>query len=212
MTITLRHQTLDLHSAKAIFWRETSTLLLADLHLGKGEHFRRNGMAVPRGVEDDNFTRFQELLDEFEPNRVLFLGDLFHSQLNNTVETFAVFLSTHPNVSFELVMGNHDVLPATLYENTQMKIHQPPLREPPFIFTHYPLPAPDTSLYNLYGHLHPGVRLRGAGKEAWKLPCFHFGVAQAVLPAFGAFTGLALISPLPDDRVFVIAEGTVIEV
>ncbi len=212
MTITLKNQTFLLLPAKAIFWQETATLILADLHLGKGEHFRRNGLAVPRGVQDDNFSRLQELLEEFEPKRVLFLGDLFHSHLNSTVETFAIFLSTHPAVSFELVKGNHDILPPALYDNSQMVIHEPPLTEPPFIFTHYPLEVPDTRLYNLYGHLHPGVQLQGAGKERLKLPCFHFGKTQAVLPAFGAFTGLAVIRPLSDDRVFVVAEDVVLEV
>lgn len=208
----VRDQTLLLHPAKAIFWQERATLLIADLHLGKGEHFSKNGMAVPRGVQDDNFSRLQELLEEYDPARVLFLGDLFHSQLNDTVKTFALFLSTHPQVSFELVMGNHDILPAELYDNTQMVIHQPPLREPPFIFTHYPLEEADPALYNFYGHLHPGVQLQGSGKTYIKLPCFHFGRYQAVLPAFGAFTGLAIVKPLPEDRVFVIADEEVLEV
>ena len=187
-------------------------MLLADLHLGKGEHFSRNGMAVPQGVQDDNFSRLQELLEEFEPDRVLFLGDLFHSHLNDTVETFAVFISTHPEVSFALVMGNHDILPQALYNNSQLAIHQPPLRESPFIFTHFPLAVPDPDFYNFYGHLHPGVKLRGSGKEYLKLPCFHFGPSQAVLPAFGAFTGLALVKPRREDRVFVVVEDEVLEV
>ena len=169
-------------------------------------------MAVPRGVQDDNFTRLQELLEDFAPDRVLFLGDLFHSHLNDTVETFAVFLSTHPEVSFELVLGNHDILPEALYHNSQLVIHQPPLRESPFIFTHYPLEEPDLELYNFYGHLHPGVQLRGAGKEYLKLPCFSFGKAQAVLPAFGAFTGLSVVKPQLEDRVYVVAEGEVLVV
>lgn len=212
MIIQHSGQTLHLHPAKAIFWEERSTLLLADLHLGKGEHFRRNGIAVPRGVQNDNFTRLQSLLDDFEPDRVLFLGDLFHSKLNDAVKTFALFISTHPGVSFELVLGNHDILPPELYDNSQMVVHQPPLEEAPFIFTHYPLEKAHNALYNFYGHLHPGVQLHGAGKAYLKLPCFHFDPVQAVLPAFGAFTGLAIVKPKQEDRVFVIAEGELLEV
>lgn len=212
MTITHFAQTLTLHPHRAIFWHETSTLLIADLHLGKGEHFRRNGLAVPGGVQTDNFGRLQELLEEFEPARVLFLGDLFHSNLNDTVETFLLFLSTHPEVSFELVLGNHDILPAALYANSPLVVHQPPYEEAPFSFTHYPLEKPHPDLYNFYGHIHPGVALSGAGKEYLKLPCFHFAQRQAVLPAFGAFTGLAIVKPAASDRVFVIAEGEVLNV
>ena len=212
MTFTHKEQTLSLHAHRAIYWHEKATLLIADLHLGKGEHFRRAGIAVPGGVQVDNFSRLQELLEEYNPVRILFLGDLFHSELNNTVETFAIFLSTHPDVSFELVMGNHDILPEALYDNSQLVIHQPPYHEAPFSFTHYPLEEPHPELYNFYGHIHPGAALYGAGKEYVKLPCFHFANKQAALPAFGAFTGLAIVKPGPLDRVFVIAEGEVFEV
>lgn len=187
-------------------------LLLADLHLGKGEHFNRAGIAVPTGVQVDNFSRLQELLEEYTPARVLFLGDLFHSVMNDTVETFAVFLSTHPDVSFELVLGNHDILPEALYDNSILTVHNPPYEVAPFILTHYPLPEPHPELYNFYGHIHPGAALAGAGKEYIKLPCFHFAYQQAALPAFGAFTGLAIVKPGPLDRVFVVAEGEVLEV
>jgi len=61
LTITHLRQTLTLDARKAIFWREESILLLADLHLGKGEHFNRAGIAVPTGVQVDNFSRLQEL-------------------------------------------------------------------------------------------------------------------------------------------------------
>ena len=212
MTIHHEGQALTLDARKALFWHERSTLLLADLHLGKGSHFNRAGLAVPVGVQVDNFSRLQELLEEYSPERVLFLGDLFHSVLNDTVETFAVFLSTHPEVSFELVLGNHDILPDALYDNSILTVHRPPYEDPPFVHTHYPLPEPHPELYNFYGHIHPGVQLAGAGREVIKLPCFHFAHRQAALPAFGAFTGLAIVRPGPLDRTFVIAEGEVLEV
>jgi uncharacterized protein len=44
------------------------------------------------------------------------------------------------------------------------------------------------------------------------LPCFYFGQRQALLPAFGVFTGLAKIRPLKNDKVFVIVEGKIMDV
>jgi hypothetical protein len=41
------------------------------------------------------------------------------------------------------------------------------------------------------------------------LPCFYFGKDQGILPAFGSFTGMALIAPQKDDRIFVIAENKI---
>lgn len=212
MTIDCCGEILELLPEKAIYWPAAGILLLADLHLGKGAHFRRNGMAVPQGVEDDNFTRLQQLLETHEPERVIFLGDLFHSEENSTVITFALFLSTHPEVRFELVMGNHDILPAALYEHSVLIIHRPPLLIAPFVLTHYPMEEVPDEQYNLYGHLHPGVALRGPGRDRLSLPCFHFASRQAVLPAFGAFTGLSLVQPATADRVYVLAEGSILAV
>jgi len=68
------------------------------------------------------------------------------------------------------------------------------------------------SKYNLIGHIHPGVQLKGSAKQSIKLPCFYFGVQQGILPAFGAFTGLTALKVKKNYRVFVIVEKTVFEV
>ncbi|HNU41619.1 MAG TPA: phosphoesterase, partial [Cyclobacteriaceae bacterium] len=65
-------------------------------------------------------------------------------------------------------------------------------------------------VYNLSGHIHPAVRLKGTGRQSVMLPCFYFGKQQGILPAFGSFTGMARIVPKKEDRIFVIAENKVI--
>lgn len=80
-----------------------------------------------------------------------------------------------------------------------------------FIFSHIPLEEPGEG-FNLAGHIHPGVRLRGMGRQQVTLPCFYFGEGQGLLPAFGAFTGLGLIHPKNTDAVYVITENEVIPV
>jgi hypothetical protein len=52
----------------------------------------------------------------------------------------------------------------------------------------------------------------GKGRQAITLPCFYFGKQQGLLPAFGAFTGIARIRPKKNDRVYVIAENKVMAV
>lgn len=212
MIISLKAQTLHLHQNKAIFWEEQSILMLADLHLGKAAHFRKRGLAAPLGVLQENLNKLTELLAYFQPKRVLFLGDLFHSSLNNVWQQFAAFLSNYPNISFELVEGNHDILSKDLYLNANLILYTPPLKIAPFSFSHYPLKEIIPNHYNFYGHLHPGVVLSGFGGHHMKLPCFHFGPNQAVLPAFGAFTGLAIVQPKKLDDVYVIAEDEVLSI
>jgi len=212
LTIQFKQQTLQLHPTKAIYWQDQAILLIADLHLGKAAHFRKKGLAAPATVLQKNLSNLASLLNEFKPCKVLFLGDLFHSSLNKVWEQFSLFLQNYPAISFELVQGNHDILPTQFYENAQLEVYTEPLIIEDFVFTHYPLEEVPDSLYNFYGHLHPGVVLSGFGGHETRLACFHFGKTQCVLPAFGAFTGLLIVQPKIGDRVFVIAEETVLEV
>jgi hypothetical protein len=44
-----------------------------------------------------------------------------------------------------------------------------------------------------------------------RLPCFWFTTQFAVLPAFGAFTGMQAVRPATDERVFVATPEQVFE-
>ncbi len=50
------------------------------------------------------------------------------------------------------------------------------------------------------------------GRQRLKLPGFWFGPRVGVLPAFGEFTGGAVVTPRPGDRVFVVAGDQVVPV
>lgn len=211
-TITLLEQTLVLHPLKAIYWVEEGTLLLADLHLGKAAHFRKAGIPVPQAVGDANSDRLIYLLLEFKPKKVIFLGDLFHSDHNPQWEEFKDLLSRFASTPFELVQGNHDILPLAYYQNAQLTVHLQPLIIGPFLLSHQPIDTSLSNLYNLAGHVHPCVWLQGKARQKMKLPCFYFAERNGLLPAFGAFTGTGRIQPKKGDRVYVIAEDGVIGV
>lgn len=212
-TLNFFEQTFFLHPFKAIYWKEKSILLIADLHLGKAQHFRKNGLPVPPGVQHENWDRLYSLLIDFKPERVIFLGDLFHSYLNTEYEDLVMLVRQFPHTTFELVRGNHDILEESSYKDLQMIIHDPELAIPPFNFSHFPKADSELPpLYNLSGHVHPSIKLFGNGKQSIRLPCFYFGKQQGILPAFGSFTGTSGINPVKGDRVFVIVENQVMEV
>ena len=73
----------------------------------------------------------------------------------------------------------------------------------PFLLCHEPR-APRTG-HALCGHVHPGVRISGNAFESTRLPCFVLGPRRTLLPAFGRFTGLALIGPSPVETIVAIA-------
>jgi len=110
------------------------------------------------------------------------------------------------------VMGNHDIMSTLQYDRHNVKVHREELRIGSLWLTHEPAEQPSPDFYNLAGHIHPGARLFGKGRQALLLPCFYFGKQQGILPAFGSFTGLYPVKVVKGDQVFVIAEGEVIEV
>jgi uncharacterized protein len=208
----LNSQTLLLLPQKAIFWQETKTLIVADLHLGKVGHFRKSGIAIPKGLEQEDLAMMSDLIRSYQPLRIIFLGDLFHSELNNDWDWFVLWRELFKNVKMVLVKGNHDILNATLYEQLDFLVTET-YEEGPFLFTHEPVRSsrlPDIDKYILSGHIHPGITLMGKGRQSVSLPCFHFGDKQGILPAFGRFTGKFCIKPLTDDKVFGVMKHKVI--
>ena len=202
---------LQLLPEKALLWPATESLILGDLHLGKATHFSKAGIGIPtRAVEADNFSRLEDLLKRYQPKRVFFLGDLFHSSHNEVWSDFVARLRAWPKIQFLLIEGNHDILEGKHYAAAGLEVHDD-WAEAGLLLTHEPLAEIPSEQYNIAGHIHPGVRLVGKGKQSLRLPCFFFGPQQAILPAFGAFTGLALMRATKKDRVFVIYEASIQE-
>lgn len=208
-TVQIKTERLFLLPEKAIFWKSKGLLLIADLHLGKSTHFRKNGIAVPIETEHKNWYTLTALFEKINPKRVHFLGDLFHSTYNQEWEVFTQLMNSFPNIKFELTLGNHDILDPVLYQNSRLKVFTE-LIEAPFIFTHEPLET-ESDYYNLAGHIHPSVKLKGKGNQKHRLACFYFGKNRGLLPAFGSFTGLATIKVKKEDQVFVVVNNEVVE-
>ena len=207
--IQIRKEKLQLLAEKAIYWSAQKTLIITDLHLGKAMHFRRAGIPVPGGVEQLNLQRLEDLIVSTRPNEVLLLGDLFHSDLNSSWQGFIDLRAKHASTKFTLVTGNHDVLEEQDY--TKAKLDTLPfLDRGPFHFTHHP--TEHSSLYNLAGHVHPGIRMFGKAKQTIQLPCFFFGKTAGIIPAFGGFTGLCRMKRKEADRVFVTVQDRVLRV
>lgn len=208
MEIELQDENIGLFPQKAMYWKRQGILFVADLHLGKINHFRKAGIAVPGSANDRNLELLVDLINLTDPKRVIFLGDLFHSHYNPEWEVFGELVRHFSPVSFELVIGNHDVMSDHQYERKGIMLHDT-LAIGPFLFTHHPMEGIPENVYNISGHIHPAVSLRGKGRQSVTLPCFYFGTRQAILPAFGSFTGLARIAPKKEDRVFVVADNKV---
>jgi len=211
MQVEIFGEQMELLPQKAVFWGRERILFLADVHLGKVNHFRKSGIPVPPKANERNLELMIDLINLTKPQRVICLGDLFHSHYNPEWEVFGELVKYFVKISFELVLGNHDIMSEQQYVRKGIVVHET-LRIAPFIFTHHPLEEANREFYNLSGHLHPGVNMRGKARQSVTLPCFYFGEYMGLLPAFGTFTGMARIYPKKNDRVFVIVEEKIIEI
>ena len=206
--LTIADQHLELHPSGVIFWKEESVLLISDVHLGKVTHFRKFGAAVPQKAIGQNFDTLDETLKLYKPETICFLGDLFHSGLNSEWKMFEAWVKKS-GVKCILVAGNHDIISPLKYEALGISL-LPELVWGPFLLTHYP--EERKGFFNLSGHIHPAIRLRGYGRQSLRLPCFFKNRNQLILPAFGAFTGSHLLEKSEEDEVYAIADAEVIKI
>jgi DNA ligase-associated metallophosphoesterase len=210
-TITLQNERLTLLPEHALFWERKQSLIVADLHLGKAATFRAAGIPVPGGTTTDNLTRLSHLLTRTKARRLIILGDLIHARAGRSegmMAAVAAWRAFHAEVNIVLVRGNHDAWAGDPGPEWRIICVNEPLLEPPFSLCHYP--EESSAGYTLAGHLHPAVILTGLGRQREKLPCFFFGARVGILPAFGSFTGTAIITPQTGDEVYVVAEDEII--
>lgn len=198
MTIKINNQNFILHHFGSMFWEDKKILFISDLHLGKIAHFRKHGMAIPKDAVFENFNRLNILVDLFKPATIIFLGDLFHSSINNEWELFANWCK-EIKIEIVLIEGNHDIIDKNNYEDLGIKIHIELIIDS-FYLTHHP--QEKEGFFNFCGHIHPGIRLKGKGRQFLNLPCFFRKPKQMILPSFGEFTGNFYLTPTENDMVY----------
>jgi DNA ligase-associated metallophosphoesterase len=204
---------LELLPDHAVLWRERSTLFVADPHFGKAATFRAAGIFVPEETTAMTLARLDALLIATGAERIVFLGDFLHAREGrhpSTLRAIEEWREGHSFISMLLVRGNHDARAGDPPDCMKIECVDGPLIDGPFALAHHPSIVPGA--YVLSGHVHPGARLYGAGRERVRVPCYWFGRQYAVLPAFGEFTGLADINAGAGDRVWVTTGEEVIPV
>lgn len=212
ITIDVAGERLMLLPDKASYLIDHNILIISDVHLGKITHFRKHGIGVPQSALQDNFKRLALLIDSIEPLKVIFLGDLFHSSINSEWILLQEFIVDRlDSTSFELILGNHDILNPKIYSQTNIATSKS-ISIGRLLLTHEPLDDVPEGQYNIYGHIHPAVNLTGAGKQKLRLACYYFSQNYAIMPAFGTFTGMHSLKPKKSDTIFVIADDQVIAV
>lgn len=193
---------------RAAWWPARSTLLVADLHVGKEATFRRHGIAMPDAVLDEAIARLDRAIATTRAGRIVVIGDLIHGRAGLTedvVERFAAWRERF-NGTVELVLGNHDRHVRSLPPSWRVELREESSPDGPFVYRHEPSSrdALASGVVEWAGHLHPTLRIVGAAA-----PAFVVSEQQVILPAFTSFSRGPGFLPCQGQQVHVIADGAV---
>ena len=178
---------LEMLPSRALFLPETKELLICDIHLGKAEYFQQNGIPLTNNSDENNFSRIKNIVKKFSPEKLIILGDLFHSKfsIDKTLQKKVDDLPELLKTNVELVLGNHDI--GCKIKNLKVfdikKIKN-------IILSHEPINLVNNKTFNICGHYHPKLYLKNKGDKL-SFRCFAMDMKKNTLymPAFGDLTG-----------------------
>lgn len=214
VTLNLGVVPLTLLAERAACWEDV--LFVADVHLDKATFFQRQGFPVPQGSDQDDLLRLDALLTRHGARELVVLGDFFHrppepgSTLDRALHRW-LGAQREQGRTIRVLHGNHDRPRASWAPTYAIAWEAGPWRCGPLACVHDPEEAanlPSTQPW-LAGHLHPGYRLNGRGKERLYGPVFWRRGNQLILPAFGSLTGTLPIAPRGGDELFLVYGGGV---
>ena len=210
LDINLASENLILTNQRALFWTDKSTLIISDIHIGKTAHFRRHGIPIPHQILEKDLERLANLISHFKAKTVIVVGDLFHAENNTDIELFKQWLQSFKTLKWILVKGNHDWLSKSILKGLPFEVFTNYVVSP-FRFIH-DKQQKTTEAFTISGHIHPGVFIKGKGRQRIKLPCFQVTHNQLILPAFSLFTGLNTRDIPENTTCFAFTDEAVFEV
>jgi len=194
---------------RALWWPARARLLVADLHLGKGDVFRRAGIAVPTGGTAHDLARIDALLDATGARELLVLGDIIHGPVPDAAwrTQWLAWRAARPALRVGVVAGNHDR--ALRRAELALDLLPEVVRDGGLVLRHDPVPSADGVV--LAGHLHPCFGVPGM-RRRWPGFWWRGRAGLLVLPAFSAFTGGFRAELAPGERALLCVDGALVPI
>ncbi|MEM6557905.1 MAG: ligase-associated DNA damage response endonuclease PdeM [Pseudomonadota bacterium] len=194
MSNAVRHQTSETHihvrgelltplPEGGLWWAAAKTMIVSDLHLEKGSSFAARGQMLPPYDTSATLAIVEQLVDAFQPDRVISLGDSFHERKAETRmdgDDAARVRALTRRTDWVWVEGNHDPDPPAHLGGRPSKV----LRMADLVFRH----EPTGESGEVAGHLHPCAKVVSRVR-ALRRRCFVTDGERLIMPAMGAFTG-----------------------
>jgi DNA ligase-associated metallophosphoesterase len=215
MIVTWGGERIELLPQRAAMWPAAATLLVADPHVGKDEAFRRAGVPVPDAVGASDLARLALLVARCRPRRLVVLGDLLHSPGaadEAALAAAAAWRRRHARLEIVNVRGNHDRSAGDPPAALDIACVDEPWDAGALELRHHPAPPRRRGAFAVAGHVHPAVRLVDEDGTSLRAPAFVVRDRCAILPAFGRFTGCAVVDVRRGDAVYAIGPDVVVAV
>jgi hypothetical protein len=145
------------------------TLVLADLHFGKGA---ASNVEFPLGAEDDAVERLGDLLEHLDPDEVVLAGDVFHTfeyvpDVAEEALSEVVEMVRDAGARLVVVEGNHDAMLDSVYRGEVREAYELDVDGESVVVCHgHEVPSMEGDRY-VIGHDHPAIVIEGQ-----KRPCF----------------------------------------
>lgn len=176
---------LVLDARAAMYCPAQQCLVVSDLHLQKGSYLRRHANPIPVYDCLDTLRRLETLIDCYQPQRLVCLGDSFHDlQAFERMQgdEWQLLQRLFGRVTnWQWVLGNHD--PALSEKVPGEGVTQSTLGSA--LLSHEPVPG---QAAQIIGHYHPKTRVE-AQRKRYSGRCFVATEQVMVMPAFGSYTG-----------------------
>ena len=203
VSIEWQGEALNLLPDRAVYWSKEKTLYIADTHFGKAASFRKVGIPVSEHTTTEDCLRLSKLVEDSGAEKLIILGDFLHAHSGRAQPVHNQLINwrnQHKNLSIFLIRGNHDKQSGDPWPDLNIQCLPDPTEAKNWDLRHLPIEYP-TRPY-LAGHLHPGYRLSGTGRDTLRNPCFVVGEERLILPAFGGFTGLKNVTLEPYEKLY----------
>lgn len=170
----------------ALWWPARRLLAVADLHLEKGSSYAAAARKLlPRHDTRQTLAALAALIDAWQPETVVCLGDSFHDRAaverlseNDRTEIERLTARTR----FVWIAGNHDPAPPPSGWGEVAE----EIADGPLVFRHEARFGPVAG--EVSGHFHPVAALTVRGR-GFRRRCFLTDGHRLILPAFGAYAG-----------------------
>ena len=190
---------------KALYWPKQKALLIADAHFGKAAAYRALGQPVPQGTTSNNLQRLNALINRYDVEQIIFLGDFLHAPKSHAVSTLAALRNWRlklASMQCTLIRGNHDLRAGDPPPDLDFTVVSEPYLLDDFALQHIPKPHPTHHV--IAGHVHPVFRLVGKGRQSITLPCLYHSQEMTLLPSFGEFTGGFIVENNMNNQLYLL--------